>query len=102
MVHKGRNREHRGRLNSFVELPENVQLIFEKIKREVNNELNENIDVYVYGSYLHGYWDEQSDFDVSIKIIIDEIPLKKKISELTGVKVDIFCTKNINSMILIP
>ena len=102
MVYKGRNRECRGRLNSFFDLPENVQLIFKNIKREINAELIENIDVYVYGSYLHGYWDAESDFDVSIKTIINEVPLKKKISESLGIKVDIFCTKDTNAMILIP
>lgn len=101
MIYKGRNREHKGRLVSFFDLPEKVQGIFSLIKSKVKLELGE-IDVYVFGSYLHGYWDEQSDYDVSVSIKENIVQISKKITNEIGVKVDIVYNKDVNNLILIP
>lgn len=65
MIRKNRERKLRGILNSFYDLPKIHQDNFCTIKQSVQNYFNEN--VYVYGSFYWGYWDEKSDYDVFIK-----------------------------------
>lgn len=63
-IHKGRERESRGQLKSFEDLPLEKQEIFKTIKNKVVEIVGGEIDVYVFGSYHHGYWDELSDYDI--------------------------------------
>ena len=63
-IHKGRERESRGQLKSFDDLPIEKQEIFKIIKNKVVEIVGEEIDVYVFGSHHHGYWDELSDYDI--------------------------------------
>jgi predicted nucleotidyltransferase len=65
MIRKNRERELRGILENFYDLPTFHQDNFCIIKRVVQNYFNEN--VYVYGSFYWGYWDEKSDYDVFIR-----------------------------------
>jgi predicted nucleotidyltransferase len=65
MIRKDRERTLRGILKNFNDLPTLHQENFFTIKLVVQNYFNEN--VYVYGSFYWGYWDEKSDYDVFIK-----------------------------------
>lgn len=65
MIRKDRERTLRGVLKSFHNLPTVHQDNFCTIKQVVQNYFNEN--VYVYGSFYWGYWDEKSDYDVFIR-----------------------------------
>ena len=65
MIRKDRERILRGILKNFNDLPTFHQDNFCTIKQVVQNYFNEN--VYVYGSFYWGYWDEKSDYDVFIK-----------------------------------
>lgn len=85
---KGRQRECRGPLQSFTDLPLEKQKIFNTIKTKVEESLGKPTDVYVFGSHHHGYWDDQSDYD----ILIGEFPgidLTKILRESLEYKIDI-------------
>lgn len=71
MIRKGRERIERGKLKSFYDLPEKHQNVFSDIKYEVSRYFNKFGDkpVYLYGSFLWGNWDEESDYDVYVKSI---------------------------------
>lgn len=101
---KGRFRPNRGKLKCFDDLPIEKQNIFIEIKNNLQEMLNNKIDVYVFGSYLGGYWDEQSDYDVFIReeIQIPSETIYNKINEIIGFKVDIFFETPLNDSILIP
>ena len=66
-IHKKRIRLVRGFLMNFYDLPEFAQINFKIIKKFVNNHYKKDIKVLIQGSYLHGNWDEFSDYDVLIK-----------------------------------
>ena len=66
VYYKNRLRLNRGELKDFNDLPEEVKNNFIKIKNEIIEVINEKIEVQLFGSYFHGFWDEQSDYDVSI------------------------------------
>lgn len=74
---KGRLRTIKGKLSSFDDLPQEKQLIFKNIKNAINEAFEKDINVYVFGSYYWGFWDELSDFDVTL-----EYGLKDNISEI--------------------
>jgi predicted nucleotidyltransferase len=65
MIYKNRNRITRGVLGRFEDLPQIHQNNFCLIKKTVQEFFDEN--VYVYGSFYWGYWDNKSDYDVCIK-----------------------------------
>ena len=88
VIIKGRQRECRGSLQSFTDLPLEKQKIFSSIKAKIEEILEKHVDVYVYGSHHHGYWDEYSDYD----ILIPEFPgvdLTKTLRETLGYGIDI-------------
>jgi len=63
----GRERTRRGHLKSFSDLPVDVQEKFKTLSKEIL-EADPNIDnVYVFGSYYWGFWDELSDYDAAIE-----------------------------------
>lgn len=99
--YKGRERIVRGVLKSFTDLPEHVQKDFKMIKLFLNQYFDKEIDVYVYGSYRHGYWDELSDYDV---IIYEELTenLDKVLMDIIGVKVNVLSVRHKSHDILIP
>ena len=97
---KNRERIFRGNLLNFNDLPLEKQENFVKIKKIIQ-EMDEKTHLYVYGSYLHGYWDEESDYDVIIMGSnlnnIDEIIFKT-----IGIKTNVFFSDKQLSTILIP
>ena len=96
---KGRERLMKGKLSSFSELPIDKQEFFKKIKEMLNKYVT--TEVFIFGSYNHGYWDEFSDYDV---IIFNHtyIDISQKITKELGVKVDIFFGRNNYGYIEIP
>jgi predicted nucleotidyltransferase len=99
MVIKGRERIVRGKLNNFTDLPVDKQEVFKKIKETINEHIS--TEVYVFGSYNHGYWDEQSDYDV---IVLNDnyIDMLEIIRGKVGVKIDIMFSKDNMGYIAIP
>jgi hypothetical protein len=101
MTYKGRERIRRGILQNFNDLPDQVQKDFKKIKLFLVEFVGKDLDVYVHGSYKHGYWDEYSDYDVIIYETIDK-SIDKYILEGIGLKTNVFSTDNKIGVILIP
>jgi predicted nucleotidyltransferase len=99
MIVKGRERLMRGRLNSFTDLPVEKQEVFKNIKKSINEVID--VDVYVYGSHNHGYWDEESDYDVMI-FSENYVDLNDKVRTEVGVKTDILFGKNNLGYVAIP
>lgn len=89
----------RGRLNSFTDLPVEKQEVFKNIKKSINEVID--VDVYVYGSHNHGYWDEESDYDVMI-FSENYVDLNDKVRTEVGVKTDILFGKNNLGYVAIP
>ena len=87
-IHKGREREFRGQLKSFESLPIEKQEIFKTIKNKVVEIVGEEIDVYVFGSHHHGYWDELSDYDIVIAQPIG-LDIQKLLREALPYKIDV-------------
>jgi len=88
MIHKGRERELRGRLKSFEELPTEKQKVFKTIKDKVEEIVGKKLDVYVFGSHHHGYWDELSDYDILIDGFTG-IDLQTMLKETLHYKIDV-------------
>jgi predicted nucleotidyltransferase len=82
MILKDRKRILRGTLKNFEDLPELHKHNFCLIKKTVQNFFNEN--VYVYGSFYWGHWDEQSDYDVAIRY--------KKVKDVKNELLSVFST----------
>jgi predicted nucleotidyltransferase len=99
MIIKARERIIRGPLKSFDDLPLNVQESFKEVKVEINKVID--CDVFVFGSYAHGYWDEFSDLDVILFIGDDEIIYNKLRIALDG-RADVLLGKNNVGYIQIP
>lgn len=99
MVIKGRERIMRGKLENFSDLPIEKQIIFKKIKESINKFLE--TEVYIFGSYNHGYWDEESDYDV---IVFTEkiMDIANHLREELGIKIDLLFGKNNLGYIQIP
>jgi len=101
-LYKGRERLVRGRLKTFEDLPIEVQNDFKIIKETIIENLGRELDVFVFGSYNHGNWDELSDYDV----IINENPLNVNLPKLTsdklGRQVHVLATPHKVANILIP
>jgi len=66
IYYKQRLRLNRGELKDFNDLPEDVKTNFKIIKNKIIETINEDIEVQLFGSYFHGFWDDQSDYDVII------------------------------------
>lgn len=66
LIRHDRERIRRGQLKTFTELPFCAQEKFKLVAKEVK-ELDPTVeDVFVYGSYYWGFWDDKSDYDVRI------------------------------------
>ena len=66
IMYKGRERDRRGQTSNFDNLPIDVKNNFKKIKESIDIHFNKQIDVRVIGSYLEGYYDEFSNYNVVI------------------------------------
>lgn len=67
VLYNGRERDRRGQISNFNDLPIEVKDNFKKIKESIEKYFNKEIDVRVIGSHLEGYYDEFSDYDVVIE-----------------------------------
>ena len=86
--HKGREREFRGQLKSFENLPLERQENFRLIK-EIIFEVLGNVPVFVFGSHYHGFWDEFSDYDVMV-LSLEKPNIETMINEKTNLKTNVF------------
>jgi predicted nucleotidyltransferase len=86
--HKGREREFRGQLESFENLPLERQKNFRLIK-EIIIEVLGNVPVFVFGSHYHGFWDEFSDYDVMV-LSLEKPNIEAMINEKTNLKTNVF------------
>ena len=98
MVVKGRERLIRGKLNNFYDLPIEKQNVFKKIKEVINKHMD--CEVYIFGSYNHGYWDEESDYDV---VVFNQnyVNISNMVREEVGVKIDIMFARDNDGYIAI-
>jgi predicted nucleotidyltransferase len=71
ITRKGRVREKRPVLNDFKNLPNEHAINFIKIKEAIHEALGQKIDVYVYGSFFWGFWDDKSDYDVRVDFLFN-------------------------------
>lgn len=101
IIHKGRERLFRGPLTDFQELPKDIQENFKLLKKTVEKVLNSSTSVYVFGSFNHGFWDEESDYD--ILIVSEKKPdLRDKLRDITKLKVDVWFSPIETNLISIP
>ena len=101
VVIKGRERLHIGVLEKFEDLPIDKQNNFKKIKEVIEQIMNCKLQAYIFGSYNHGFWDEESDYDVSL-VGSSKVSLDKLVEQRTGLKVNMFFTENKLGNVLIP
>lgn len=98
IVWKRRIRNKRGTLKSFEDLPTQVGEDFKSIKKFLETYFEKSIQAFVFGSYLHGFWDEFSDYDVKINQNFGIINLNELILERLNLKVNIFYTEEIGKI----
>lgn len=67
VLYNGRERDRRGQIPNFEDLPIEVKDNFKKIKESIEKYFNKEMDVRVVGSHLEGYYDEFSNYDVVIE-----------------------------------
>jgi predicted nucleotidyltransferase len=111
IVRKNRIRPLRDKLIGFDGLPKEHQDNFLIIKKVLSDILGENTNVYVFGSFYWGFWDEESDYDVLLDYVyngfkIDErfegvAKAKEILKNEHGLKADVF-TMKVETGILIP
>jgi len=89
IVYKQRIRNRRGRLESFTDLTQKAQKDLIKVKKKLCEKFQKELEVYVYGSYYHGYWDDESDYDVVISEKCDYIALDNELFKECGFKVNV-------------
>ena len=88
VLYNGRERDRRGQITNFEDLPIEIKDNFKKIKESIEKYFNKEMDVRVIGSHLEGYYDEFSDYDV----VINE---NFNVEELEGI-VSNECQLNVN------
>jgi hypothetical protein len=87
--YKNSNRLSRGKLQKFEDLPDFAKENFKIIKIYLKKFLNKDVKVYVKGSFYWGFWNENSDYDVSLNEYINEKEFKNFILQYINIKVDI-------------
>ena len=102
IIRKGRQREFIGRLQFFNDLPIKNQQSFKEIKEFLNEYFNKDVEAYVYGSYLHGFSDEYSDYDILINEAFDRNEIDGLIFKKLNYEANIIFSKDKISNILIP
>jgi predicted nucleotidyltransferase len=100
---KGRTRPNRGKLKSFYDLPKDVQLSFTNIKKELNILLGDDRPIYVHGSYFWGFWDAESDYDVTVDWIdFDPREIQNKLIEKFQTEINVGHDYHNDENIVIP
>ena len=99
---KGRERIMRGRLKSFDDLPSPHQKNFIEIKKTLVEIYGKEIEVSVFGSFYHGFWDELSDYDVLVNEKTNDNFIKiKELESTLNIKINVLLF-NIKEKITIP
>jgi len=90
VFYNGRERERRGHILNFEDLPIEVKDNFRKIKESIEKFFNKEVDVRVVGSHLEGVYDELSGYDVVIEEDINVRELGLIVSNECQLDVKIF------------
>jgi predicted nucleotidyltransferase len=80
VLYNGRERDRRGQISNFEDLPIEVKDNFKKVKYSIEKYFNKEMDVRVIGSHLEGYYDEFSDYDVVIEEECNIVELEEIVS----------------------
>jgi hypothetical protein len=80
VLYNDRERDRRGQISNFEDLPIEVKDNFKKVKESIKKYFNKEMDVRVIGSHLEGYYDEFSDYDVVIEEECNIIELEEIVS----------------------
>ena len=102
IIHKGRIRNFIGRLASFYDLPIKNQTELKEIKSFLCEELNKDIEVYLYGSFYHGFADDFSDYDLILSKNGDLRSIGTMVKEKLGYSVDLLYYDEKISEIIVP
>jgi len=103
MRDNNRKRQRRGETKSFYDLPIEAQQKFISIKNYINEHIGKSIDVYLYGSYYWGHWDELSNYDVIVKEDINTIEISQLILNELNIDNNIIYSNEFNkTSTLIP
>ena len=89
VLYNGRERDRRGQISNFEDLPIEVKDNFKKIKESIENYFNKEMDVRVVGSHLEGYYDEFSNYDVVIEEECNIIELNEIVSNECQLNVNV-------------
>lgn len=89
VFYNGRERDRRGQIPNFEDLPIEIKDNFKKIKESIKKYFNKEIDVRVIGSHLEGYYDEFSDYNVVIEEECNIMVLEEIVSNETQLNVNI-------------
>ena len=76
-------------LIDFSELPYSKQVFFTAIARDIKQLHPKCGDVFVYGSYAWGCWNENSDFDVAVFHVDNYTKTMSFLRSKYGTKIDI-------------
>ena len=99
LIRKDRERNFIGKLKEFNDLPIKVQDDLKTVKKYLIEKGLCDIDCYIFGSYYHGFADEQSDYDViSDKNFTYERYITEELKELVGNKVDVSYINNFHGI----
>jgi len=96
VIYKNRERDRRGQVKLFNDLPIDVQQKFIGIKNYINGYLNRTIEVYIYGSFYWGYWDEFSNYDVIVREDINTSEVSQLILSELGIDNNVIFNTEIN------
>ena len=102
IFHKNSNRILRGKIKDFEDLPNFAQSDFKEIKKIIQDYFSDKINVYVFGSFYLGHWNEDSDYDVAVDDLIDTSQIFTEFHKKIGRKVDIIIYKDSSNLIPIP
>lgn len=89
VLYNGRERDRRGQISNFEDLPIEVRDNFKKVKVSIEKYFNKEMDVRVIGSHLEGYYDEFSDYDVVIEEECNIIELEEMVSSECQLNVNV-------------
>jgi hypothetical protein len=101
ITRKGRRREYRGILENFNDLPTYAQDIFKKVREIIIERYGIN-EVYVFGSFYWGFWDDKSDYDVLVQDHINSNEMFLMFKNEYGMYVNVSNQRFYEKKILIP
>ena len=102
VIHKGRIRNFIGRLASFDDLPIKNQVELKEIKSFLHEKLNKDIEIYLFGSFYHGFADDFSDYDLILSEKLNLTNIASIIKEKLGYSVDLLYYDDKISEIIVP